>query len=131
LFSNKFIIILFFVIIIFVKDFIYIRNCSIRFLFNFFILTINLFFKATIFKFFFKITTTSFVLKELFVFREISCAIEDLFFFFKSSLLLLFVFFSFCVVAIDLVSLVKQKRAMFLITNAMLLAKDFDLDFTT
>ncbi len=53
LLSNKFVIIFFLVVVIFAKNFIYIRNCFIRFLFNFFILAISLFFKVIIFKFFF------------------------------------------------------------------------------
>jgi len=128
---NKFVIIFFFFVVIFVKDFIYIRNCFIKNLFNFFILAINLFFKATIFEFFFKITTTNFILKKLFIFKEINYTLKNSLFFFKSSLLLLFAFFSFYIIAISLVLLIKQKKAMFLITNTILLTKDFNLSFIT
>ena len=130
MFSNKFVTIFFLIVVIFVKNFIYIRNCFIKFLFNFFILTISLFFKTIIFKFFFKIATTNFVLKKLFIFKEISYILKDLLFFFKFSLLLLFIFLSFYIATTNLVLLVKQEKTNFLIANAILLAKNFNLSFT-
>jgi len=131
LLSNKLVIIFFLVVVIFAKDFICIKNCFIKILFNFFILTINLFFKVIIFKFFFKITTTNFVLKKLSIFKEINYVLKDLLFSFKFFLLLLFAFLFFYIIAINLILLVKQKKAIFLIINAILLTKDFNLSFIT
>jgi len=98
-------------------------------LFNFFILIISLFFKAIISRFFFKIATTNFVLKKLFISKEINYILKDLLFFFEFSLLLLFAFLSFYIVATSLVLLVKQKRTIFLIINAILLIENSSLNF--
>lgn len=131
LLANELIIIRF--LVVFVERFIFVRNCFIRFLFDSLILIMSLSFRVA--RFVFGITTM-FILRKLFVFEKIDCvensifSIFSIFSMFSMSSFSSF-FFSLCIVAINFVLLIEQKKKVISMTSAMSLAKVSSLNFTT